>query len=154
MDDVAHWRGLLATTSERTLEEMVRDDPKAHWTTGAAVRMLNIELDETINRQVAEAPEIERRLIQDFGHAGPAFAARLVEARPEQRATIVRGIDLAAEAMGGEAAATEIRTRKVFGLLRVPASWPRRLKYCRWKSTSKVRSTGPTGRSSAPAGIR
>jgi Domain of unknown function (DUF927)/Toprim domain len=112
------WTTFILLSGECSLEEKVREDD-GQWMAGMAVRILDVDVT-SVNRAVPQ--DVLARIdgiLKHHGHAGPAFARRLVQhgyhARPDElRQTILN----AARRIGGkDADSLRIRAALVFALL-------------------------------------
>jgi hypothetical protein len=114
------WRSAMFTTSEKSIEQMIRGaDDRGEWTAGAAVRHLDLAFDDTNAAKVSEADlaSIRQQMRANYGHAGPTFSEALMRI---DRAQLVEMVDSFAQGMGSaEVSAVEIRTREVFALLKL-----------------------------------
>ena len=127
VEETKYWRGVLATTSEHSLVDMVRSDRRATWTPGSAVRMLNIDMGASTNRELGvEANRLARELFSNYGHAGPAFAERLVLLHNAIKATVDKA-NADALAKGQEATARGLREQLLDGIEKIAANMEQRV---------------------------
>src|SRR4029077_10235351 len=96
------WSTFAILSCESSLEEKIRNEG-GEWRAGMAVRFVDIDVSADMNRTVDSRTLAQiHQIHQNYGHAGPEFVRRLLDAGLHHKAAALRHrVDIAARELAG-----------------------------------------------------